>query len=119
MGTELVALVLLQVKHFLGDFVLQTGNQARNKGTYGHPAGLTHAATHASLTVPCMLIFGIAPLYIALAAAVELALHYHQDWLKERVTARFRGSTKVYWAIFGGDQLLHQLFYVALVVILI
>jgi hypothetical protein len=119
-GIELVLLALLQVKHFLGDFVFQTENQARNKGIYGHPAGLVHAATQAALTVPCLIAVGVEPLAIAVVTAIEFILHYHQDWLKERISARFRGaqSTKAYWVMFGADQLLHQMFYLALVFVL-
>lgn len=120
-GVELFALALLQIKHFLGDFVLQTANQVRNKGTYGHPAGLVHAGTHAALTIPCLLAVGIVPYLAVGAAAIEFVIHYHQDWLKERLNARIAGSqqTKAFWVAFGADQLLHQLFYVSAVLVLL
>ena len=40
----LAAVAVLMVKHALADFYLQTPYQYLNKGTYGHPGGLLHAA---------------------------------------------------------------------------
>ena len=39
----LAVLVVLQIKHFICDYPLQTAYQLRNKGTYGHPGGIIHA----------------------------------------------------------------------------
>ena len=37
------AVLVLQIKHFLGDFVLQSTYQFRTKGIYGHPGGFLHS----------------------------------------------------------------------------
>jgi hypothetical protein len=40
----LVVLAMLQVKHVVCDHPLQSRYQLQNKGTYGHPGGILHAA---------------------------------------------------------------------------
>jgi hypothetical protein len=112
-------LVLLQCKHFLCDFLLQTSYQLRHKGTYGHPGGLLHAGLH---TVSSAAVLGIvsawmplAPYLLAGVLAAEFVLHYHIDWTKEQVIRPYvKEQGTAYWAIFGFDQLLHQATYVAI-----
>jgi hypothetical protein len=117
-GTVVAALLLLQVKHFIFDFVLQTPYQSRNKGIYGHPGGLLHAGLHvfgtaivlAVLRVPVALLLGLL--------AAEFILHYHLDWGKEQVVKRFVFSRDtLFWLVFGLDQLLHQASYVMILFI--
>jgi hypothetical protein len=43
----IAGLTLLQIKHFICDFVLQTSRHVQFKGIYGHPAGVEHSAIHA------------------------------------------------------------------------
>ena len=51
-------MVLLQMKHFAVDFLLQTRYQWENKGTYLHPGGLLHAGLHGLGTLAvCVFIF--------------------------------------------------------------
>jgi hypothetical protein len=45
----------------------------------------------------------------------EFVLHYHIDWAKEQVIRPYVESQgPAFWAIFGFDQFLHQLTYVAI-----
>jgi hypothetical protein len=117
----LLVLLLLQLKHFVCDFLLQTKYQMRYKGIYGHPGGLLHAGLHmigsASvlivLNVTTLLQMPVTPLLALLAA--EFVLHYHIDWGKEQIVKPFvEEQGAVYWAIFGLDQFLHQASYVAI-----
>src|SRR5258706_1118458 len=50
------ALLALQVKHFLCDFVLQTHYQVRTKGIYGHVGRFIHSGLHIVGSVPALLI---------------------------------------------------------------
>ncbi len=117
----LVALVLLQVKHFLFDFVFQTPYQFRNKGIYGHPGGLLHAGLHAFGSLPALFVLqGANTALLAGIVAAEFVVHYHVDWLKERVT-RTHGWTSEdagFWFALGADQLAHHLTYTAILVVL-
>ena len=114
------ALLALQVKHFLCDFVLQTEYQVRTKGIYGHVGGFIHSGLHTVLTVPALLIMQAPLKAIVIIMIGEFLIHYHTDWTKANVDAHFDwGQTDArYWMLFGADQLVHQLTYLAIVVLL-
>jgi len=126
MEVGLLALLLLQLKHFVCDFVTQTQYQLRHKGIYGHPAGLQHAAHH---LIGSAIAFGalaaVVPLPVSLSVVAmllgaEFLLHYHIDWAKEQVIRPYVASQgPAFWAIFGFDQFLHQLTYVAIVYVVV
>jgi hypothetical protein len=113
-------LALLQIKHFICDFVLQTTRHVQFKGIYGHPAGLEHAGIHVLGSIPCLWLVGANWTATAAIAAAEFVIHYHQDWLKERLVKRNKwGFTDhQYWIALGADQLVHQLTYIAMIVVL-
>lgn len=111
----LVIAALLLTKHFVCDFMLQSPYQLLNKGNYGHPGGLLHAGIHGVATALVLSITPLAWTIIAAVAAVEFVLHYHIDWSKEQIVARMRNRNgSAFWAVFGFDQLLHQLTYIAI-----
>jgi hypothetical protein len=114
------ALALLQVKHFLFDFVFQTHYQLKNKGTYGHPGGLLHAGLHALGSLPAVLLFQPPAAVVVGVAAGEFAIHYHVDWLKERVMKRhgWKVEDDNFWIALGADQLAHHLTYTAMLIVL-
>lgn len=113
----LMAMAYLLIKHCVADFLLQTENQWRTKGTYGAVGGITHSATHAALTAP--VFFLLPPISISAAAmllAGEFVIHYHLDWAKEQTLRRNKWTArdKPFWWALGIDQLGHGLTYVAL-----
>lgn len=113
----LAALLILQVKHFIADFVLQTPYQFLNKGRYGHPGGLIHAGIHALGSVPALLVMAPSARLAAAIVASEFVAHYHIDWLKERTTKvnQWVFPQAEFWWTFGADQALHQVTYVVIV----
>ena len=116
----IVAMLVLQLKHFVFDYVLQTPFQFRNKGTYGHFGGVLHSGMHAIGTI---LSFFVIPPGWGLGAAIvvgEFIVHYHVDWSKEQSLRRLKLTTTDawYWRIYGADQLAHQLTYVAITALL-
>lgn len=117
MSIILWSMLVFQIKHFLADFVLQNSNQIRNKGVYLHPAGLIHAGIHMVGSIPALLILTRAPLPIVVLLLAEFAFHYHADWTKVQIDSRLRlnDQNSLYWAIFGADQLVHQLTYIAMI----
>ena len=115
------AAAYLLIKHAVADFFLQTAFQWRNKGEYGHPGGLVHVAIHAALTIPVFLI--LQPPTLLTAALVlfgEAVVHYHIDWLKDRMvkSRHWTATDDSYWRALGFDQLLHGLTYIGIVWIL-
>jgi hypothetical protein len=111
------ALLAFEIKHFLCDFVLQTNYQVRTKGIYGHAGGFIHSGLHAVLTIPALLVLGASLKAIALVMVVEFAIHYHTDWAKAQIDQRTQWgfADHRYWILFGADQLIHQLTYLAIV----
>ena len=117
----LAAITYLLVKHAIADFILQTDQIFRQKGSYGAPGGLWHALIHILLTAPVFLLFpGGGPGLAAVLLAGEFVVHYHIDWTKERWlrAGGYTTSDGAYWRIYGTDQLAHQLTYVAIAAIL-
>ena len=115
------AFVLLEVKHFLCDFVAHRGYQIQNKGRYGHPGGILHAGLHGIASLPAIVLLTGSPLLIAGIVASEFIVHYHVDWLKAAIT-RVRGlgyDDLLYWIVFGADQFLHQATYIVMLGILV
>lgn len=115
------ALILLQIKHFLFDFVFQTAYQLKNKGTYGHPGGLLHAGLHAAGSLPAVLLLRPSGLMVIGIVMAEFAVHYHTDWLKERVmkTHGWKVEDDNFWIALGADQLTHHLTYTAILIALV
>jgi hypothetical protein len=108
--------VLFQFKHYLFDFLFQTGYQLRNKRTYGHPGGLLHAGLHALGSIPALYVLHAPVWLIAALILGEFAVHYHVDWLKEQVLRATGWTSKDFgfWQALGIDQMLHHLTYVAM-----
>lgn len=108
--TSLIAVAFV-VKHFLADFPLQPPYQWMNKGKYGHPGGLLHAAIHGAGTwIIQMLFIGnpFAPFFL-----VDAVIHYHVDWLKMQF--KWTPDNRYFWWALGVDQMLHYLTYVLLI----
>lgn len=117
----IAALGLLQVKHLLCDFFLQTPRQIAMKGHYGHPAGMGHAALHALATLP---IFLVLPASVPVAMAIiisEGVLHYHIDWAKAVIGDRYGWTVRdnAYWRGLGLDQFAHQVTYLGIALVIL
>ena len=122
MNTMLVILVILHIKHWYADFVIQTYKQTVHKGIYRDPVGISHSLDH---TCASLIALGILSLFLPMSAAliiplciIEGILHYHIDWIKVRYGCK--DNTKpLFWNQFGQDQLAHQLTYIAMAYLLV
>lgn len=107
----------LEVKHFVADYLLQTGWMIAGKGQLLAPGGYAHAGLHALLSALVLLILG-TPLIASLGLAVaEFIVHYALDYAK---AAYGHGvdpdqDAQRFWALHGLDQLFHQATYVAMI----
>ncbi len=120
MDTKLTILTFLLLKHFVVDFPLQNQYQYKNKGTYLHPGGLLHSLLHG---VGTGLVVGfVLNVYVGLWMGVlDAAVHYHVDWAKVKLNNRYQltpTSSEKFWWLLGIDQLIHQLTYVIIVVMI-
>jgi hypothetical protein len=112
--TILWCMAALLTKHYICDFLLQTSNQLRYKGTYGHPAGIIHAFIHAIGSYAALYTQINSPLLLLICLG-ELLAHYHIDWAKARINHYYQlkphqGARFWYW--FGLDQWCHHITYV-------
>jgi hypothetical protein len=117
----LAILTGLTFKHFLADFMLQRSYQFRNKGKYGHPGGLLHSFIH-GLGTFLVLIYFLPLDVVAAITAIEMVIHYHIDWAKVQLNSRMKLDPledNEYWFLFGFDQFLHHMTYVAILVVLV
>lgn len=103
------------IKHFICDFPLQVPYMFLNKGKYGHPGGLLHAAIHGLGSQIVCYAFGLS-LWLGV---IDALVHYHVDWTKNQLNDRYKlaPTNKFFWWLLGADQLLHYLTYVGLVAI--
>ncbi len=115
MQAALFVFAILQIKHFVADFVLQTERMVAEKGTYGAKYGILHSLVQSAGT---FLAFAwMHPVLGVITAFVDFLAHYHIDWLKMNIN-RWRKLTiqdYEFWVWLGADQLAHQLTYIALV----
>ena len=113
----LLALLGLQVKHVLADYVLQSGWMLETKGRYGAAGGIAHAGLHGVLTACVLALGGLAYGVVAGIAVVEAVVHYHIDWGKERIVSGKALGTGDggFWLALGLDQFLHQITYLGIV----
>jgi hypothetical protein len=114
--TLIAVLVCFQVKHFVADYLLQTSWILRGKGDMHSPGGYAHAGLHAIGSLPVLAIAGLGLIPIIVLAAAEFVVHYVIDFGKAKLSAQTHcgPTTRLYWAMHGGDQMLHQLTYVAM-----
>jgi len=120
---DILALFLvLQIKHYYADFVIQTYQQTIRKGIYRDLCGISHSLDHVWCSLLALLIYSffhtLSIIDIILVPVVEGILHYHIDFIK--VKYGIKDQTKpMFWNQFGMDQLAHQITYIAMVAYLI
>lgn len=110
MSSFLLLAVAMAGKHYLADYVLQTGWMARRKE---RPAGwvaplVAHALCHAGLTLLIALLVAPALWWLAL---LDLGVHFAVDRTKAKLAghAGWTPDQARFWWLFGFDQMLHQL----------
>lgn len=106
-----VIMILLAIKHLVADFLFQPPWMYKNKGTYGHLGGITHAGFHMLLSA---LIFYGVHLWLFIVV-MEFILHYHIDWAKMRLNSWLEltpTNSENFWRLLGVDQFFHSLTYI-------
>ncbi|WP_187429188.1 hypothetical protein ROLI_028430 [Roseobacter fucihabitans] len=112
----LILLCLLQIKHMLADYFLQTSFMLEGRARYRHMGRLLHAGIHALGSVMAFLLLGTPVVFILLVVVLEGVVHFHIDWCKGRFTyvRQLTPNDAAFWRASGVDQALHQLTYVAM-----
>ena len=113
-----ILLIVFNVKHFFGDFVFQTSYMVLGKAKEGwgfiKPLSL-HCLVHVALSGAIIVCVDFRFLWLV---PIEFVIHFIIDRLKSG--PRYGGKfpmmkfPKMFWALFGLDQFLHQLTYIGL-----
>lgn len=116
-GALLLLMCLLQIKHMLADYFLQTKSMLDGRDEYAHFGRFLHAGVHAVGTFIALLVVGAHLSFILPVILAEWAIHFHIDWWKGRHTTdqNLTPADAAYWRASGIDQALHQFTYVAIV----
>lgn len=109
-------LFLLNIKHFIIDFVLQTEQQVKCKGIFGNPVGFAHSFEHGIWTA-VILCFYTNIEYALIIAYCEVVIHYLTDFCKMRYGCQDI-TNKKFWIHLGLDQFIHQLTYLGIIKVL-
>lgn len=115
--SALILLALLEAKHLLADYFLQTPMMLANRGQYVHPGRALHCVLHVTGSGIALLLLGVPMLLMAVVLVIEWLVHYHIDFGKGVWSNMKDHGPKdaSYWRAFGVDQFLHQLTYVCMV----
>ena len=116
-GAFFVLLLGFQLKHFIADYLLQTGWMIAQKGNLRAWGGYAHAGVHVLGSAIVLAIAHVPWLTAVLLLAAEFVIHYALDFAK---VGYGRGidpdeHAQRFWAMHGLDQLLHQLTYAAMI----
>lgn len=113
----ILLLVLIQIKHFIIDFPLQTQEHLKTKGLYGNLTGFSHSVFHGLGTFfvfCCIHPDGATSQHAFIMGMIDTVVHYHIDWIKTRFGNKDIAQ-KAFWTQLGLDQLGHQLTYALLI----
>ncbi|MDK3017191.1 DUF3307 domain-containing protein [Pseudodonghicola flavimaris] len=116
-GTLLILLCLLQIKHMFADYFLQTPRMLSGRGQYLHLGRAEHAGVHALGSVIAFLLVGAPLPFIVVIVILEWILHFHIDFWKARQCdqKQLDPFKPAFWRASGVDQALHQFTYVAMI----
>ncbi|SHE83081.1 Protein of unknown function [Ruegeria intermedia] len=116
LGTVLLLVALLQVKHMFADFYLQTPKMLSGRGVYFHAGRAQHALVHVIGSVIVFVIFGAPWSFILVIVALEWIIHFNIDFAKASYSDKkqLQPNQAAYWRAAGLDQFLHNLTYVGM-----
>lgn len=119
-----LALSLLLVCHYLGDYCLTTKSMVRAKSECKDFFQIfLHAGVHAILMALVLVLFDVPLRGCFVAFLIELVSHFLIDTFKSAFSVMFKvlkdNTRKPFWLLYGFDQLLHLLVIVALTLLYI
>jgi hypothetical protein len=109
----LTILALFQIKHWYIDFVNQSDEEVKYKGSYLDWRGVKHSLKHGLGTFAVLFLFCSFEASL-IFGAIDFLLHYHIDWTKMNKGNRDI-TTKEFWNHLGLDQMAHQLTYIGII----
>jgi hypothetical protein len=116
-GAFFVLLLGFQLKHFIADYLLQTGWMIAQKGNLRAPGGYAHAGVHIIGSAIVLAVARVPLTSLVLLLAAEFVIHYGLDYAKVFYGRGIHPDEQAqrFWAMHGLDQLLHQLTYAGMI----
>ncbi|MEY8842452.1 DUF3307 domain-containing protein [Cribrihabitans sp. XS_ASV171] len=116
-GTVLLLICLLQIKHMFADYFLQTPKMLSGRGQYWHLGRAQHAGVHAIGSAIVLLAFGTPVALLLVLVLAEWVVHFNIDYWKASYSAKkeLKPDQAAFWRAAGFDQCLHHLTYIAMV----
>lgn len=115
----LILLSLFAIKHWLIDFVFQSQEEIKHKGTYLDYRGITHSIKHGVATFAIVKITGLPVAESFMLGSLDFLIHYHIDWAKMKLSQGLAVANRAFWVWLGLDQMLHTLTYLGIVAIML
>jgi hypothetical protein len=113
----ILVLLLIQLKHFVIDYVVQSDSAQLRKSNYFDHWSIVHSVTHGAATaVSFIIVFPSEPILAAAMGFLDVFLHHHIDYAKTRIEDTKNPIISVRY-LWGVDQLFHQLSYLGLLLI--
>lgn len=107
----LLLIALLQIKHLIADFYLQTVWMLTNRERYLHLGRATHATIHSAFSVIIFALFGTPLTWLVVLFLLEFVIHFHVDCWKarENIAKSLTPQDAGFWRAMGMDQTVHHL----------
>lgn len=110
--------ILMLLKYFICEYILQTAEMTMSKYRYGSLNSLVHIAHHAFGTLVILLVYNVSLIQSIFLTLLEAFLHYHIDYIHIRYGAKSYRD-KHYWQWLGAEQFLHQLTVILIMALLV
>ena len=108
--------ILLNLKHFICEYILQDEHLFRNRIRYGSINSFIHILHHAFGTLVVGLILDFDLVLILGLVLLEAIIHYHVDWIVAHFGAKSYKDKK-YWQWHGAEEFLHHITFIILILL--
>lgn len=108
--------VLLNLKHFICEYILQDEYIFECKRRYGSINSFIHTLHHAFGTLVAGLILDFDLVLITGLVILEAIIHYHVDWVIAYFGARSYRDKK-YWQWRGAEEFMHHVTFIIMILL--
>lgn len=104
----MINVILIQVIHFVADFLCQTRTMATNKSKSLYWLTL-HVLTYSTVTTLCWIQFGADPHVLLWVWLTTFISHWVTDFITSKITTYFylKNNMFAFFSVIGFDQLIH------------
>lgn len=108
--------ILLNLKHFICEYLIQDEHLFHHKLRYGSINSLRHTLHQAFGTLVAGLIVNFDLILVVGLVLVEAIIHYHSEWAIARFGAKSYKDKK-YWQWFGAQEFINHVTFILLIIL--